>query len=163
MYLRTVGNISIKGRVKATITDSKGNVLKESEWSDNQETIHSAEVVAAWLCGANNTGYQPTLPPGYMELGTGSGTPSSSDTTLFTAVSGTNQKCSVVQPVADSNGNLTIAQYVCQYYGTANNSGTFTEVGLMDSNGKLFGHIMYAVTIEQGLTTTITWQLPVTV
>jgi hypothetical protein len=49
---------------------------------------------------------------------------------------------------------------VCQYYGTANNAGTYTEVGLFDTNGNMWGHLMESITLTSGLSTTITWQKP---
>ncbi len=152
-----MGIVSIHGRVRAVTTDSRGNTLQDTGWLENQDTNWAADAVAQWLTGVNNTGYNPVKPPNYMELGTGSGAPAKTDYALFAAVPATNQKCSITS----ASGN--VATLVCQYYGTAANAGTYTEVGLMDSDGHLFGHLMAGISIQQNLSTTVTWQLTVNV
>ncbi len=152
-------NLSITGQVTVTVTDAQGNVVSQGT-KRNQVTNYAANAVAQWLCGVNNTGYNPTLPPQYMELGTGSGTPSATDTNLFTPVSATNQHVSSAQV---PSGSPNVAQFTAQYFGTANNAGSYTEAGLFDANGNLFAHLMDAITITQGLSTTLAWTITVTV
>lgn len=153
------GILSVKGQVRAVTTDAQGNVVADTGWVFNKVTNYAAQCIAAWLTGSNNTGYNPVKFPNYTELGTGSGTPAATDITLFAAAPATNQKCSVVQP---ENGFPTVAQFVTQYYGTANNAGNYTEVGLFDSDGHMFAHTMLNVVIQSGLSTTLTWNLTIT-
>lgn len=156
-FLLPKQHIGLHGRVRAVVHDEHGNIYSDSGWTDNQETNWSASAVAQWLAGINNTGYNPVKFPNYMELGTGSGVPNKLDVSLFAATPATNQKCSVTS--ASSN----VATFVCQYYGVSSNIGTYTEAGLMDSDGHLFGHLMAAISIQLGLSTSVTWQLSVNV
>ena len=143
--------VGITGKMRAVTHDEFGNIYADTGWVENQQTNWSADAVAQWYAGVNNTGYNPVKPPNYMELGTGSGTPAKTDVSLFTAVPATNQKCSV------TSASTNQATLVCQYYGTASNAGTYTEAGLMDSDGHLFGHLMASISIQLGLSTTVTW------
>lgn len=143
--------------MRAVTHDEFGNIYADTGWVENQQTNWSASSVAQWYAGVNNTGYNPIKTPNYMELGTGSGTPAKTDVSLFTATPATNQKCSVAS--ASSNQ----ATLVCQYYGISANVGTYTEVGLMDFDGHLFGHLMSAISIQLSLSTTVTWVVSFTV
>ncbi len=148
------------GRVRWVQTDRTGTVVFDSGWHHNVTTNYAAGAIAQWLTGTNNTGYNPVLPPTKMQLGTGAGTPSPTDTGLFAPVAATLQQVSTAGPVS---GSPSVAQWVCQYYGTANNAGTYTEIGLFDSNGNMWGHLMESITITEGLSTTCTWQKTATV
>ncbi len=152
-----MGIVNIHGRVRAVTHDEQGKVYSDSGWMENQETNWAASAVAQWLAGINNTGYNPVKFPNYMELGTGTGTPAKTDVSLFAAIPATNQKCSSL------SANANVTTFVSQYYGVSANVGTYTEVGLMDSDGHLFGHLMAAISIQLGLSTTVTWQLTVNV
>ena len=150
--------ISISGQVRITTVDSQGNTVYDSGWVKNQVTDYAASALAKWLIGQNNTGQNPVLPPQYMELGTGTGTPAPTDTNLFTPVTATSQRCATF-----TNPSAGIAQWTSQYFGPVNNAGNYTEEGLFDANGNLWAHLVEAVTITQGLATTIVWQWTVTV
>ncbi len=150
--------ISISGQVRITAVDAQGNTVYDSGWVKNQVTNYAASAVAQWLTGKNNSGFSPVLPPAYTELGTGTGTPSPTDTNLFTPVTATNQWCATF-----TNPSAGVAQWTSQYFGTINNAGSYTEEGLFDANGNLWAHLVEAVTITQGLATTIVWQWTVTV
>lgn len=143
--------MGLMGKLRAITTDEFGNVIADTGWVNNQQTNWATSAVAQWYAGVNNTGYNPVKPPNYMELGKGSGTPAKTDDALFTETPSTYQKCSVTT----ASGNQ--ATLVCQYYGTSANIGDYTEVGLMDSDGHLFGHLMANISIQLGLSTTVTW------
>lgn len=143
--------VGISGKVRAITTDKFGNVVADTGWIKNQQTNWAASSVVQWYAGINNTGYNPVKPPNYMELGNGSGTPVKTDDSLFAETPSTYQKCSVIS----ASGNQ--ATLVCQYYGVSSNIGNYTEVGLMDSDGHLFGHLMANISIQLGLSTTVTW------
>ena len=152
------GGLSLRhGRVRIVTTAPGGSVVYDSGWRPNVTTVYAAATVAGWMTGRNNTGYNPAPPPNMMELGTGSGTPSDTDTGLFAPVAATLQQ---VSTMGQENGSPQTAQWVCQYYGTANNAGTYTEVGLFDTHGNMWGHLMESITLTSGLSTTITWQKP---
>lgn len=144
----------LSGRVRVQAHDAQGNLVWDGGWLPNKLTNYMANVLAQWLTGVNNTGYNPVLPPLYVEAGTGSGTPAPTDTNLFTPVSATYGRTSIQD--TPSNG---VAEFVSQYYGDANNSGDYTEVGLFDANGNMFAHTMYSFSIASGQTTTITWDI----
>ena len=137
--------------MRAVTHDEFGNVYADTGWVENQQTDWAASSVAQWYAGVNNTGYNPVSPPSHMQLGTGSGMPNHTDNALFAAAPATNQKCSTTS----AGGNQ--ATLVCQYYGTSANAGTYTEVGLIDSSGHLFGHLMASISIQLNLSTTVTW------
>ena len=156
MYVLLEDAISITGQVRIETRDAQGNLVYDSGWKSNRCNVNLAVAVAAWLCGINNTGYNPVLSPTQTELGTGTGTPGPNDTDLFAPVEATLVHCTAIAPEPGSTG---VAQFITQYFGTANNQGTYSELGLKDTNGKLFAHIVENVTITSGLTTTVTWNL----
>lgn len=156
-YVLKRSEVGLMGKVRAVTQDKYGNVVADTGWIENQQTDWAASAVAQWYAGVNNTGYNPVKPPNYMELGTGTGTPAHTDTALFTESPATNQQCSVV------SASTNQATFVCQYYGTSTNAGTYTEAGLKDSDGHLFGHLMATISIQQGLSTTVTWVVAVSV
>lgn len=150
--------LPLSGQVRITTVDASGNTVYDSGWVENQVTDYAASAIAKWLIGIGNTGYASVPSPQYTELGTGTGTPSAIDTNLFAPVTATNQRCATFD-----NPSANVAQWTSQYFGTVNNAGSYTEEGLFDQNGNLWAHLMEAVTITVGLSTTILWAFTVTV
>lgn len=145
------------GLWRAEQKDANGNVVSDTGWVPNKCNVNLATAVMEWMTGTNNTGYNPVPWPDHTELGTGTGTPSSTDTDLFAPVAATLQKCSVVGPVS---GSPQIGQWITQYMGTTGNAGNYSEAGLKDPNGKLWAHLAgVSIQITQGLTTTLTVQI----
>jgi hypothetical protein len=77
----------------------------------------------------------PLLIPSKMELGTGTGTPAGTDTDLWTPASATLKLISNMQPYQSY-----FAQYVCTWQTTDSIQGTWTEIGLKDTNNNLWAH-----------------------
>lgn len=136
---------------------TKGRVrIDQGRFTPNTTTNYGAYAISQWLAGVNNTGYQPVLPPFYVELGTGTGTTQVTDTGLFTPVLVTLTTCATAIPAVGPPPTITI---VCNFVGTAITAGTYTEAILTDLSGNVFAHTLKAITITTGLTTTLQWVL----
>ena len=98
------------------------------------------------------------LTPSKMELGTGSGTPSATDTDLWSPSAGTLKLCSSIAPYLTYN-----AQYICTWLSTDPIQGTWTEVGLKDSNNNLWAHsaISGNITISTGDALSCQWSVQI--
>ena len=98
------------------------------------------------------------LTPTKMELGTGSGTPSATDTDLWSPSAGTLKLCSSVAPYLTYN-----AQYICTWLSTDPITGTWTEVGLKDGNNNLWAHsaISGNITISTGDALACQWSVQI--
>jgi hypothetical protein len=98
------------------------------------------------------------IPPSKMELGTGSGTPSASDTNLWSPSAPTMKQCSSIQAY------LTYyAQFICTWLSTDSIQGSWTEVGLFDSNNNLWAHsaITLGVSIATGDALAAQWSVQI--
>ena len=138
----------ITGRVRIVTRDLRtGHLIDDSGWSAN--TVTNGYLAA--LAGASLG--QPMSPATQTELGTGTGTPAVTDTSLFTPDSATILTCSSLTLPASP---INTAQWVSVYTGPA---GAFTEVGLLAKDGTLYAHKMATVTITSGTQTTVTWQI----
>lgn len=98
------------------------------------------------------------LTPSKMELGTGSGTPSATDTDLWSPSAGTLKLCSSIAPYLTYN-----AQYICTWLSTDPIQGTWTEVGLKDSNNNLWAHSLISgnITISTGDALSCQWSVQI--
>jgi hypothetical protein len=82
-----------------------------------------------------NTISYPLQIPSQMELGTGAGTPASTDTDLWSPASATLKPISSMQPYLSY-----FAQYVCTWQTSDPIQGTWTEIGLKDAANNLWAH-----------------------
>lgn len=98
------------------------------------------------------------IPPSKMELGTGSGTPSASDTALWSPSAPTMKQCSSIQAY------LTYyAQFITTWLSTDSIQGSWSEVGLFDSNNNLWAHsaIPLGVSISTGDAMACQWSIQI--
>lgn len=105
-------------------------------------TNYLLQTIVGWLSATQTTTSNP--PPKAIQLGTGNGSVSSNDTSLFTATQGTLQNCSYIYISALYN-----VQYGATY--TANYpNGNFTEIGLFDGNNNLWLHAIISNSNKTG-------------
>jgi hypothetical protein len=155
MGLTLTGYVRIR-----TYHAADGRLLADSGWRPNQITDAAVQALAQWLTGANSTGYNPVLAPNYVELGTGSGTPSPSDTSLFQPVASTQVACTE-RTVLD--GPPAQAQWVA-VWGPSYGPLSATEAGLFNANGTLFAHIAgLTINLTTTTTTSLAWTWSFTV
>ncbi|MCL8207182.1 MAG: hypothetical protein K6V97_03790 [Actinomycetia bacterium] len=156
--------LRVYGRVRViTRRVADGTVLTDTGWLPNQITYYAANALAAWLTGTINRGPQGVHFPHYMELGTGSGTPSPSDTALFNGVSATSTPCSQLS-VANDTPNSPIWTAVWGGANAGNIAGAYSEVGLFDADGHLWAHLAgLTIEVSTSTSTTVQWQWTITV
>lgn len=122
---------------------------------ENTVTNYARQYMVSML--TNSISY-PIAVPSQMELGTGSGTPSQSDTDLFSPSAGTLKPCSGIRPY------LTYyAQYVTTWQSTDPIQGTWTEIGLFDENMNLWAHSILSsnVAIKSGEILVAQWNVQI--
>lgn len=124
----------------------------------NTVTNYARQVMAKWLIGTNNTGYNPVKPPSKIALGTGAPTPPKTgpdptDTALWSEKAGTRK--AAVREVY----NLYYAQYIV-IYTTSDPADTYKEAGLFDDDGNLWGHVALSNIPKSALEAlTVLWKL----
>ena len=144
--------ITVQGRVRIVTRDRQRRVLSDSGWSANTVVNGYLAALAAWSAGVPNSTLGTPVATQTI-LGTGTGTPAVTDTSLFTPDVSTLLDCaSLTTPASPAN----TAQWVSVYTQPA---GTFTEVGLITTDGVLYAHKLATVTISSGTQTTVTWQI----
>lgn len=128
--------------------------VKRKIESKNTVTNFARQQIVAILTNSVSS----IIPPSKMELGTGSGTPSASDTALWSGSSGTLKACSSIQAY------LTYyAQFICTWLSTDPIVGTWDECGLFDANNNLWAHsaITMGVSIAQGDALACQWTIQI--
>lgn len=162
--MRCQNGLHLTGRVRVvTRRLADGVLLADTGWRANQVTYYAANALAAWLTGTINRGPQAIHFPNYMELGTGSGTPSPSDTALFAGVSATSTPCSLVA-VVSGTPDSSVWTAVWGGPNAGNLAGTYSEIGLFDQDGHLWAHLAgLTLGINTTTTTTVQWQWTLTV
>ncbi len=148
--------LRIAGRVRIVTRSLDGRVLRDSGFIPNQITNAGAAAIASWLTGVPNRGASgQAIPyPASMELGDGTGTPSATDTDLFSPNVATNIHVTQSGPVA---GSPLVAQWVGVWgpqYGPYNGS----EIGLLNSQGVLYAHLLATIDLTTTASTAVTWQ-----
>lgn len=142
--------VGIRGKVTCTLRCAiTGDVIEETVY-DNIQTNFSRNAHAQWI---NGTSTQTLPPPSKIQLGNGSGTPAVTDTTLWAPVSGTLYQCDTIQTV-----QTYYAQYV-KTYQASDPAGQFTEVGLLDAAGNMWGHVAINQYKSSQQLLTIQWQV----
>lgn len=120
----------------------------------NKITNYARQYLASIL--VNQSLPYPLITPSKMELGTGSGTTAATDTNLWTPATATLKACSNIQTY------LTYyAQYTCTWLTSDPVQGTFTEIGLFDSNNNLWAHSAIAsnFTVNAGEVLVAQWSV----
>ena len=120
-----------------------GEVLKEIVKKNILTTAFKNFLASAWASGSfrYTTDSTTTRYKWYLVLGTGSGTPSDTDTGLFSAVPSSAKSGSL------SSSNNTV-QYYVRYLPEDANGYTYTEAGIYDhctggyTTGQLINHLL---------------------
>lgn len=154
--------IRTRGPVEWIIRDAKGRFVKRGRGRLVNKTNNNAlAAYAQWGVGVANVGAGNVIPyPTQMQLGTGTGTPASNDSGLFTAAAGTE-----VAITSYSVYKTYYSQYVA-YWGSSTPTGNYTEAVLLDPNGLCWAHVLLQtsasqpyVPIKPSQTLTIIWRV----
>lgn len=136
------------GRLCVLLTAEDGET-RQIDLGGNTLCQAYLNALAAWSVATNNTGQNPVSPPSLFLLGTGSGTPAVSDTSLFSPDSNSRVSMSA-RTSAGATATFTTN------YAKGQLNGTYTEAGMLDVNGNLMAHIVFAsslpVTTSQAAT-----------
>ncbi len=122
--------------------------------SHNASLNYALWAIAQWIGWKNNFGYQPVVPPSYVQLGSGSGTPGHADPGLFAPIAGAIGNMSYVEPNVPSNGTTTFVFQVPAGLATIQ----VTEALMLDSDGHGWYHTMFPVPFTPSATENITIQ-----
>lgn len=146
--------IIIKDNVFVTLTDIYTGKKRYFQ-THNIALNYMLSTLSQWLSGVNNTGYNALIPPSRVIYGTGSGTPSPTDTGCFSPLTNSTTNLNLVLPNTPQLGSTsfvfqTPAGVITQ---------TVTEAFLMDTNGNGWAHSMFQqpFTPLPGETVTLTW------
>ena len=142
--------MGMSGRVTLTLRDAKGQVKKEEVC--NTIVTAGKTFLAAWLAAAT----QATPFMNYVALGTGTTSPTVSDTTLQTAL-GTRKAGTIT-----SSTNVWQNQVTFGPAEPAAGTNNITEAGLFSAitSGTMLARVVFtAIGKEAGDSLTITWQV----
>lgn len=141
---------AVHGHLSLVLTSDVGQRM--IDLGDNTACQAFLNALAAWSTGANNTGQNPTSPPVNFILGTGTGSPSVSDTALFVPQTGTQTTISA-RTASGATATFTVNYSVGQI------AGTYTEGGLLDNGNNLMAHLVFqsAVSILNTEAATFIW------
>lgn len=143
-------SIGVHGIVTCTLRDAETNEVISETVYDNIQTNYSRNALAQWITG---TSTQTLIPPTQIQLGNGLGTVSGTDTALFSPIAGTLSACDSIQRV-----QTYYAQFI-KTYNSTDPSGQYTEAGLLDTNGNLWGHVNINQFKSNQQTLTVQWQV----
>lgn len=119
----------------------------------NKVTNYALNYIAQILSSA---AVLPLVFPSKMELGTGAGTPSGSDTNLWTPSAPTMKACSNIQLYLSN-----YAQFITTWLTSDPITGTWTEAGLFDEKNNLWAHIASNITVNAGEMLVGQWQIQI--
>ncbi|MDE3095766.1 MAG: hypothetical protein KGK07_07180 [Chloroflexota bacterium] len=122
-------DVRVRTNVRAYLRAGCGLWLPVGEWRNTVTTLGLTRL-AQWWGGSSNTAGNPGVlaPPGYVALGTGTGTPSTADQFMFAETDGTRAALTYTLLLT------TTTELVATSYTTTQANGTWTEVGLWDSD-----------------------------
>jgi hypothetical protein len=144
-------NFGFIGIIRAQKHDAETGELVSDNTYYNTDTYFMRQAVAGWIAGTQTTTTTP--PPTQIGAGNGIGTPSPSDTALWSPIAGTQRACD----------SITITYgYYAQYnitYQTTDPAGAYTEVGLFDDAGNLWAHAAINEIKSSSQTLTIQWMV----
>ncbi len=144
--------IHVRGSVKMQLIDEHGNVKQEHEDHNLIVTIGKT-YLATWLAAASQSGEFMS----YIALGTGTTSPSASDTALETEFAGGGY--SRVQGTLTSSTNTWQNSAI---FSPGNGTGAVTEAGLFSAStsGTMFARQTFAAYNKAaGDTLTVTWSV----
>lgn len=121
-------DVRVRTNVRAYLRAASGLWVPAGEWRNTVTTLGLTRL-AQWWGGSSNTAGNPGVlaPPGYVALGTGTGTPSTADQSLYAEAYGTRAALTYTLLLTTTTG------LVATSYTTTQANGTWTEVGLFDS------------------------------
>lgn len=116
-------------------------ILVQADTTNQLCTVTNYMLVSIvnWLTGTSTT--QSQIPPTQVELGTGSGTVTPSDTALWSPVTGTLANCDYLYV------NTQYSTFFGHTYTQGAITGSFTECGLLDTSGNLWMHGVVTITV----------------
>lgn len=144
-------NVHIIDNVTVTLTDIHTGDTRVFS-THNIPLNYQFSAISQWIAGVNNTGYNAVVPPSQIEYGSGSGTPSVTDTGPFTAITGSLTNLNYVQANTPQNGTTTFVFQTAAGVVT----GTITEAFVRDTSGNGWGHAMFSAPFTPASTETIT-------
>lgn len=129
MAITVPGGVRVGGCVTVTLVGPDGKPLRTRRFS-NTATQYGLLAYASWIAGTYNTpsagGATNMVGPGYVALGTGTGTPGVGDLTGFAETNGTRVQLAFTQ-VFTGNTALLVANWA-----SPGPTGNFTEAMLFD-------------------------------
>lgn len=123
------------GIVRTATLDAKTLKVVRAKEYRNKINNYLLQTIVKWLTGTANSGQGALLPPTQIQLGSGTGIPTASDTGLWSPIAGTLKTCDFIQPYQSYYGQYSVT------YQTTDPSGNYTEIGLFDANGNLWAHV----------------------
>ena len=132
MIVESTGFIGI---VRTATIDAETLKVVQAREYRNKINNYLLQTIIKWLTGTANSGSGALLPPTQIQLGNGTGTPTAADTGLWAPITGTLKTCDFIQPYQTYYGQYSLT------YQTSDPSGNYTEVGLLDTSGKLWAHV----------------------
>ncbi len=146
----------VKGSVRLTVrewADGSGRIVEDT-FVNNLQTSHSLNTICAWLVMTPNTG-PGYLPPSQIELGTGTRANgvTVNDVALWAPVAGTLAVCDQINIY-----NTYYAQYL-KMYQVGQLNGSYTELGLFDVNGIMWGHVQANLAVTSTQSLTVQWKI----
>ncbi|MCL6442476.1 MAG: hypothetical protein K6T83_03255 [Alicyclobacillus sp.] len=148
--------VTVLDNVTVILTDTVTGKTRSFS-SHNTPLEHAFSVFSQWSAGVNNTGQNAVPGPTMIALGSGTGTPQTSDKSLFAPIPGATASLSYAQANTPSNGTTTYVFQIAAGVVTTE----VTEAFLQDVNSIGFAHTMFGTPFTPTSTETITiqWQL----
>lgn len=155
MALALNNKIGWHGELTFTITKD-GKTVRTIK-THNIATNYVFNYLAQLISGNASATTQGVSFPNYMKLGTGTGTPHSTDTVLWQEDSSTIQTLNGKSCV-DSSAQFNATWQEFQ------NSPTYSEIGLFDSSGNMWAHasILGGITIDENEVLSCLWSITFT-
>lgn len=151
--------VRLRGQVRWWWRDGRGRLLGAGQRA-NVVTNQALAALAQWAIGVTNVGPGAVPFPTQMQLGTGTGTPSATDTGLFAPAAGT------LVAITNFTVYQTFYAQFLAYWGSTTPAGNYTEAGLLDPNGVLWAHVLLQtsgsqpyIPLQAGQTLNILWKL----
>jgi hypothetical protein len=127
-------SIGVSGHLRVQVTNEDTGEIRIHEY-DNIAKSTLLNRIAQMLAGANTSGQNAILGIARFQMGTGTGTLSATDSTLFSPVSAS--IVNIATKTANANVITVIVNYPKNYV-----TGTFKEGGLLDSANVLLTHLV---------------------
>jgi hypothetical protein len=149
--VNSISNLGFIGIIRAQKHDAVTGELISDNHYFNTSTNFMLSAIAGWLSGMKTT--TDTPPPTQIGAGNGIGTPSASDTALWSPIFGTQRDCDDIMVTRGVYAQFNIT------YQTTDPNGPYMEVGLFDVNNNLWAHASINEIKSDGQTLTIQWMI----